>query len=175
VIVAHENGVEYFWGQALPATFPDGTINQSWWDYGNAFPTQTDGSAWYFVDLRYAKDVASVPVSPGATTNFSGGTWSGKVAVLQAATNVMLQASAVGGVGTSNPFNVLGTPKLAISALSNSVVLSWPAAAAGFNLQQASTLPNWINVPVTPAIVGDHYYVTTNVGPAGIYYRLRKP
>jgi hypothetical protein len=175
VIVAHENGVEYFWGQSLPATFPDGAINQSWWDYGNGFPTQTDGSAWYYVDLRYAKDVVSVPVNPGATANFSGGTWSGNVAVLQAATNVMLQASAGGGVGTSNPFNVLGTPKLAIAASSNSVVLSWPAAAAGFNLQQASTLPNWTNAPVTPTIMGDHYYVTTNVGPAGVYYRLRKP
>jgi hypothetical protein len=175
VIVAHENGVEYFWGQALPATFPNGTINQSWWDYGNVFPTQTDSSAWYFVDLRYTTDVVSVPVNPVTTTNFSGGTWSGNVAVLQAATNVMLEASAGGGVGTSNPFNVLGTPKLAIAALSNSVVLSWPAAVAGFNLQQTSTLPNWTNTPGTPFVVGNRYNVTNATGAAGTYYRLQHP
>jgi hypothetical protein len=89
---------------------------------------------------------------------------------------MMLQASA--GVGHSSfsiPFNVLGTPKLAIAAFSNSVVLSWPVAASGFNLQQASTLPNWTDVPVTPAIVGDRYDVTNTLGAGPSYFRLRKP
>jgi hypothetical protein len=177
VIVVHENGVEYFWGLALPATFPNGTINQSCWDYGNAFPTQTDDNAWYYVDLRYATDVVSVAVSPGATTNFSGGTWSGNVSVLQAATNVMLEASAGGVVGTSNPFNVdvLVTPKLAITPLSNSVVLSWPATMAGFNLQQTATMPNWTNAPGTPAVVGSYYNVTNTIGTGALYYRLQHP
>lgn len=176
LVTVHENAVEYFWSQDLPATFPDGTINQSFWDYGDVFPTQGDDAHWYFVDLRYATDFVSVPVNPGATANFSSGTWSGNLAVLQAATNVMLQASAgAGHSGASVPFNVLGTPKLAIAAFSNSVVLSWPVAAAGFNLQQASTLPNWTDVPVTPAVVGDRYNVTNTLGAGPSYFRLRKP
>jgi hypothetical protein len=176
LVMVHENGVQYFRSQDLPATFPDGTINQSWWDWGNQFPTQTDSAQWYFVDLRYAKDFVSVPVNPGATANFSSGTWSGNLAVLQAATNVMLQASAgVGHSGTSIPFNVLGTPKLAIAAFSNSVVLSWPVAASGFNLQQASTLPNWSACSVTPVVVGDRNNVTNTLEADHIFFRLRKP
>jgi hypothetical protein len=176
VIVAHENGVEYFWSQDLPATFPDGTINQSVWDYGDVFPTQTDENAWYFVDLRYSKDVVvELPVNPGATANFSNGTWSGNLAVLQTGTNVMLQAGAgARNFGTSNPFNVLDTPKLAIIAAGNSVVLSWPVAAAGFSLQQAPMMSNWINDPVTPVVVGDRYNVTNTIGTAPVYFRLQK-
>ncbi|HZL41776.1 MAG TPA: hypothetical protein VFD66_00680, partial [Verrucomicrobiae bacterium] len=41
-IVAHENGVEFYWSSDLPTTFQDGTINQSFWDYGDVFPTQGD-------------------------------------------------------------------------------------------------------------------------------------
>lgn len=175
LLTAHENGVDYFYSQDLPTTFPDGTINQSYWDSGDVFPAQQDDSRWYFVDLRYAKDVAVVPINPGVTTNFSGGTWSGNVSVLQAATNVLLQASVSEHSGVSIPFNVLGTPVLAITAFSNSVVLSWPVAAAGFTLEQASTLPNWTADPGTPAIVGDHYGVTNALDATHIYYRLRKP
>ena len=176
LVTVHENAVEYFWSWSLPATFPDGTINSSWWDYGDKFPTQSGGAQWYFVDLGYATDFVSVPVNPGATANFSSGTWSGNIAALQAATNMMLQASAgVGHSGASNPFDVLGTPKLAIAAFSNSVVLSWPVAASGFNLKQASTLSNWTDVPVTPAVVGDRYNVTNTLGAGPSYFRLWKP
>ncbi len=65
------------------------------------------------------------------------------MAVLQAATNVMLEASAgIYAYGFSNPFNVPGTPRLAIASLGNSVVLSWPVAATNFNLEQGTNLAN---------------------------------
>ena len=176
LVMVHENGVQYFWSQSLPATFADGTINQSWWDYGNGFPTQSDGAQWYFVDLRYAKDFVSVPVNPGPTVNLSSGTWPGNITALQAATNMILQASAgVGHSGFSIPFNVFGKPNLAIAVFSNSVVLSWPVAPSGFNLQQASTLPNWTDVPGTPAVVGDRCNVTNTLGAGPGYFRLWKP
>ncbi len=172
----HEKGGQYFWSQNLPATFSDGIINQSFWDSGDVFPIQEDGTHWFFVDLRYATDFASVPVTPVATTDFSNGVWSGSLAVLQAATNVMLQASAgAGHSGVSVLFNVLGTPKLTIAAFSNSIVLSWPTAASGFNLEQAATLSNWTNAPGTPVIVGNRYNVTNAIEAAPSYYRLRKP
>ena len=118
-----------------------------------------------------------MPVDPGASANFTGGTWSGNIAVLQAAANVMLQATAGAGYsyGISNPFEVLGTPKLDVASPGNSVVLSWPVAAAGFQLEQTSTLSNWTTVPVTPAVVGDRYQVTNAIEAAHMFYRLRKP
>ncbi|HZL41927.1 MAG TPA: hypothetical protein VFD66_01450, partial [Verrucomicrobiae bacterium] len=175
-IMVHENGVEFYWSSDLPTTFQDGTINQSFWDYGDVFPTQGDDAHWYFVDLRYATDFVSVPVTPTATTNFSSGTWSGNLAVLQAATNVILQASVgPGHSGASNPFNVIGTPKLAIAGSSNSVVLSWPVTTPPYNVEQASTLPNWSPCAVTPILVGDHYTITIPRDAAQTYFRLRKP
>jgi hypothetical protein len=176
IIVVHENNVDYFWDDALPTTFADGTIDTSCWDYGDVFPTLTDTAQWYFVDLRYSTDASSVAVSPGSTGNFTNGVWSGNVTALQPATNAILRASMDNGrFGQSNPFNVLGTPKLTITTLNNSAVLSWPAAAAGFNLMQTSDLSNWTSAPGIPTTVGDRYYVTNALGSTYIYYRLLKP
>lgn|GEM_PF-545084 len=181
VITAHEINTNIFWSYSLPATFPDGAINQSYWDYGDLFPTDLGGTQWFFVDLRYAKDFVAIPINPGATTDFSNGIWSGNIAVLQAGTNVILQASAAGGSsGISIPFNVLGmnlpgTPMLTIATLSNSVVLSWPTNIANFNLVQSSTLSNWTTVPVTPVIMGSNYNATITIQTGSLFYRLRNP
>jgi lysophospholipase L1-like esterase len=176
LVMVHANGVQYYWSVDLPVTFADGTINQSYWDYGDVFPTQTDEERWYFVDLGYAKGFPTVAISPVATTNFASGKWAGNVAVLQAANKVVLQASSGSGrSGASAPFDVLGTPKLAISLLTNSVLLSWPTAASGFNLEQAATLPNWGASGATPTSIGSRYYVTNSIGGAGTFYRLHKP
>jgi hypothetical protein len=48
-------------------------------------------------------------------------------------------------------------------------------AAAGFTLQQASTLPGWIAVPDVPAVVGDRYHVTNSLAVTNTFYRLKKP
>lgn len=180
IITVHENSVQYFWHDALSATFPDGTIHQSFWDYGDVFPTQGDGVRWYYVDFRYATDVVSVPVNPGATTAFSSGTWSGDLAVLQTGTHVVLQANGGAGyAGTSVPFNVLAAPiappNLSITTLNNSVLLSWPTASTGFTLERSATLTSWSPVSNTPVIVGDRYHVTNDLEADSVYYRLRKP
>jgi hypothetical protein len=176
-LATHEYGVEYFWSQSLPNTFANGTINETFWDSGDVFPQTADPfTQWYYVDVRYGTDLFSAAINPTVTANFNAGTWSGNMAVLQAATNVILVAEAgPGHAGASIPFNVLATPKLAITAFSNSVVLSWPVAASGFNLEQASTLPNWSTVPGIPAVVGSRYTVTNTPGLAPVYFRLHKP
>lgn len=175
IITTHENGLQYFWSVDLPTTFPDGTINQSWWDNGDVFPTQSDSSQWYFVDLEYATDIISAAVDPGTATNFSSGTWSGNVSALQPGSNMILQATAdSGNSGSSAPFTVLDTPKLDIAAFNNSVVLSWPTGATGFNLQQGSLL-NWTNLPATPSVVGERNYVTNPAGNGPSFFRLQKP
>jgi hypothetical protein len=175
LITVHGNGVQYYLSQNLATNFTDGTINQSWWDYGDIFPMQSGGAQWYYVDLLYGTDFNPVAVNPTATANLSNGAWSGNIAAMQAGTNLVLQASIdAAHFGTSNPFNVLATPKLAISNLNNSVVLSWPTAASGFSLEQASSLPNWSPLPATNFVVGDRYMVTNSPGTNHLFFRLRK-
>jgi hypothetical protein len=176
LVTVHESGGQYFSSVSLPNTFANGTINQSWLDSGNKFPTQNDSSQWYFVDLLYATDFSPASVNPVTTANFSNGTWSGSVAALQAGTNMILQANAdLTHAGGSSPFNVLGTPKLAITSSNNTVVLSWPTAASGFSLEQATTFSDWSTLPATNFIVGDRYMVTNTPGTNRLFFRLRKP
>ena len=175
-VAVNEYQAEYFWSDSLPNTFANGTINQTYWDAGDVFPASTDIQQWYYVDVRYGTDLFPAPINPVTAANFTNGTWSGNIAVLQPATNVMLQAVAgPGSSGASGAFNVLGAPSLAIAALSNSVVLSWPTNAAGFTLEQAVTMSNWTNDPATPVVVSNRFNVTNAPGAAATYYRLYKP
>ncbi|HLX68280.1 MAG TPA: DUF4082 domain-containing protein [Verrucomicrobiae bacterium] len=180
MIATHENGLEYFWSDDLPTTFSGGTINQSYYDGGDVFPTSTSPARWFLVDLRYATDFVAVPVNPGATTNFSSGTWSGNLAVLQAGSNVILQASIPGHSGTSLPFNVLNAPGAGITVSGGSVVISWPVTPAGFILQETHDLSpgsTWTTVPGSdsPTVVGGFNIITNTPGGTNTFYRLWKP
>ena len=178
LVAVHEYQAEYFWSDSLPNTFVNGTINETFWDSGDVFPQTADPfTQWYYVDMRFGTDLFPASINPTVATTFTNGNWSGNLAVLQAATNVMLQAVAgPGSSGASAAFNVLAAPKLAISALSkNAVVLSWPASAPGFNLVQSDTMSHWTNDPVSPVVVSNRYVVTNALGTGVVYYRLRNP
>jgi hypothetical protein len=175
-IAAHFSNVDFFWSWSLPSVFQDGTIDASWSGSGDAFPTTPDDPQWYFVDIRYSTNAVAIPVSPGQTSSFNLGAWSGSVAVLQAATNVRLFATTdLAHSGESAAFDVSPTPKLGISPLSSAVVLSWPTAASGFSLKQSTDLVTWSPAPGTPTVVGDRYNVTNTISGGHIYYRLQKP
>ncbi len=177
LVAVHEDNVEYFWSQSLPNTFANGTINQTLWDAGDVFPQTADPfTQWYYVDVRYGTDLSPALINPVSATTFTNGVWSGNIAVLQPATNVMLQVVAgPGSSGASAAFTVLAVPELAITAFSNAVVLSWPTNAAGFNLVQSTTMSNWTNDPVSPVVVGSRFIVTNALGAGVVYYRLRNP
>ncbi len=177
LVAVHEYQAQYFWSQSLPNTFANGTINQTLWDSGDVFPQTADPfTQWYYVDVRYGTDFHPASINPVLTANFTNGIWSGNLAVLQPGLNVMLQAVAgSGSSGASAAFNVLTAPELAIRALSNAVVLSWPASAAGFNLVQSPTMSFWTNDPVPPVVVSNRFNVTNALGATATYYRLYKP
>jgi hypothetical protein len=168
-------GAQY-WNQNLPGTFPDGTIDASWSVPGDAFPDLPDYGL-YLVDLRYGTNVHSVPVSPAASGNFNHGTWSGNLAVLQPAAGVTLQASISGHSGWSIPFDVLSAPKLTIMAMGSSVVMTWPVAATGFNLEQTGnlTVGSWMMVTNTRSVVGSYNVVTNTLTASTTFYRLHNP
>jgi hypothetical protein len=60
----------------------------------------------------------------------------------------------------------------------NSLAMSWSSTAAGYTLQQNSSLTNnsgWTTVSVTPQIVTNQYVATVAIAPGQRFYRLRKP
>jgi hypothetical protein len=171
------NGGTLYFKDNLQATFPDGTINDSWSVAGDSFPNGLD-SGQYLVDLSYGTDVDSVAVSPVVSGNFNYGTWSGSLAVLQLAANVTLQSSIFGHSGQSLPFNVVpAAPKMTITTARGSVMISWPVAAAEFRLEQTYNLlaGSWTAVTNSPAVVGSNYILTNTPAVTTTFYRLRWP
>ena len=67
-------------------------------------------------------------------------------------------------------------PVLSIGAGQNSVVISWPTNATGFELQGANTvLPHdWSNLDVSPTIAGALFTVTILSDEPGMVFRLIK-
>lgn len=135
---------------------------------------------WALDDVRIdTLGISGLPVTPTNTANFNNGVWSGSVTVQQPATNATLLADdALGHLGQTLPFDLLGTPKLRITRLDGSVMLSWPAAAADFRLEQTPLMPlptNWAPVPNAPVIVGDRNTVTNSLTESGVLYRLKGP
>src|SRR6266702_7119513 len=97
----------YYWRNDLPGVFPYGTIDQSYETSGDAFPTATDGTRWWFVDLRYTvgSDTAA-QISPTNSGSFVNGVWSGSITVQLPGTNLVLRADdGSGHTGRSNPFD----------------------------------------------------------------------
>ncbi len=115
-IAAYTAGQDYYWRTDMSSSSPIGTINQTYWSSGDAFPTLTDAARWFFVDLRGNIGTAiSVPISP-TTATFTNGVWTGSVTVLQAATGMYLQASdGSGHLANSNNFNVQNSVPLSIT------------------------------------------------------------
>lgn len=102
-------GATYYYRFDLTASFPDGTIGQSYHAFGDGFPENSNGLRWPFVDLRYTVGTSPpVAISPMVSGNFVNGVWTGNVTVLAAATNLSLLADdGSGHAGNSSPFSVI--------------------------------------------------------------------
>jgi hypothetical protein len=68
----------------------------------------------------------------------------------------------------------LAWPLLSVSLSARNVVLSWPAAAAGFTVQKTFSLSqNWTNVVGTPATLGSSLVVTSSISTNAEFFRLK--
>ena len=78
-----------------------------------------------------------------------------------------------GGFWTSQPEG----PRLAITLVGSVGVISWPASATGFRLQETSDLVrrNWSFVPTAPLLVGYENLVVVPASRSFRFYRLIKP
>lgn len=70
-----------------------------------------------------------------------------------------------------------GVPLLSITVTNQTVVLTWPAPATGYQLQEASELgtTNWFAVAASPQLNGGEKQVTLPVPVGNRFYRLHKP
>ena len=69
-------------------------------------------------------------------------------------------------------------PALTVALTNQQVVLSWPEAADGFELEMATSIlgpANWVAVTNAPAIQGDQKTVTVQLLGTSRFYRLKKP
>ena len=69
-------------------------------------------------------------------------------------------------------------PILTIQLVANQILLSWPVAPAGFQLQTTSVLNppiNWTNVSSGITQSGTNYYFTNNLTAPSAYFQLIKP
>ncbi|HEY5911908.1 MAG TPA: LamG-like jellyroll fold domain-containing protein [Verrucomicrobiae bacterium] len=135
------------------------TIN---YDGTTASLTMTDTVAATSFSGSFPVDIPSLVGGSTAFVGFTGA--SGGVASYQQISNFMFANE------------VTAQPTLSVQrGAGNTVLLTWPASATGFILQQTSDLTsgNWSQTPGTPILVGGQYQlsVTTSGGP--LFYRLK--
>jgi uncharacterized repeat protein (TIGR01451 family) len=107
-VAAYSGGGPYYWRTDGLNSFSNGVINLSYNISGDAFPTTSDAVRWWFVDLRFTvgSSVAS-SLNPSVTGPFTNGAWTGNLAALLPATNLVVRADDGNAhFGLSNPFNV---------------------------------------------------------------------
>jgi len=108
----------YYWRTSSVTNFADGLIGPSYTAGSDVFPQSVIPSRTWLVDLRYtAGSSNSYPITPAVSGNFVGGTWTGDVAVLQAAPKARLRVQDdAGHLGASNPFAVVAQDDLVLAA-----------------------------------------------------------
>lgn len=109
--VAHYTGSDnYYWSTNIFVSFDHGSIGESFYTFGDAFPINNLGQSYWMSDLRYSIGPPSIPVaiSPPSIGPFTNGIWSGYVSVLQSAASMHLEVDdGQGRIGLSNPFDAM--------------------------------------------------------------------
>jgi uncharacterized repeat protein (TIGR01451 family) len=107
-VATYTGGGSYYERTDSLNSFTNGVLNLSYNGTGDVFPTTSDNARWWFVDLRYTPASAgNSSISPIVAGPFTNGLWTGNIAVILPATNVVIRAEDGNGhFGLSNPFNV---------------------------------------------------------------------
>jgi uncharacterized repeat protein (TIGR01451 family) len=117
-VAAYTGGGNYYYRSDSLNSFTNGVMNQSYQVGGDAFPVNSDGIRWWFVDLRFtAGSQLNSSISPSVAGPFTNGIWTGNITPLLPATNVVIRADDGNGhFGLSNPFNVQLVNDLSLTA-----------------------------------------------------------
>ena len=149
------------------ARFPFLTILQA--------QNSTNGLVTNFNGTVSLSCTAGMPIQPAMSGAFINGSWTGLVTVVQAGSNLVLQADdGLGDVGQANTINVINAPALMGSRAGSQLHLFWPTNPGGFVMQTASRLnaTNWMPVTNLPSLVGSQYLDIFPIQKSNSFYRL---
>lgn len=126
---------------------------------------------------QFAMDWSTVDGGGGSST---GGVYSVSGTIGQPDTGSMIGGNFTlqGGFWTGVAVvQTPGAPPLSIQATNQTLVLTWPAPATGYVLQEnpSLTTTNWTTVSNAPAVVGGEKRVTISSPLGNRFYRLNKP
>lgn len=85
------------------------------------------------------------------------------------------QYSVTGGFWTVAAVQTVGAPFLTIRGVGNSIVISWPSASTGFQLQASGSVsaPAWLNYPGSTNDDGTNKSVTIAPPTGNEFFRLK--
>ena len=155
-----------------PATYmKNGEVWRAWIDY--------DGTTGV-LEVRLADGTDARPVNPQLSqtiylTNSTALGASPKVyAGFTSATGGQYQDQDILKWQFFDHFNPGGAPKLNVQPVTNGVVVSWPAAATGFQLQQNPDLNtgHWVSSAVQPTVANGTNQVVISPATGNLFFRL---
>jgi hypothetical protein len=135
----------------------------------------TNGLATNFTGTVILKSTNGISIHPPVSSAFVQGVWTGAVAVIQTATNLVLQASdELGQSGFANAINVVGLPPLTTVPSGSTLYIFWPVNPSGFVLETSPNLSpaQWIPVTNPPIQIGDQYLLPVQMSGTNAFYRL---
>jgi hypothetical protein len=82
-----------------------------------------------------------------------------------------------GANNTATLVSTVSLPMLSVNRMGTNVILAWPSAATGFQLQSLTnlTLANWSLVTNVPVITNNQFSVTRPLQTNNQHFRLRRP
>ena len=128
----------------------------------------------YYASGRLALSMTDMTLNSRFTTNLNVGNLTN---IVGGATAYVGFTGADGGITsmqTITNFSFVSIPTANVSVASGNVVIMWPAAIAGYTLQQNTNLntTNWVNVAIPPTVVNGQNQFAVPWTPTSTYYRL---
>jgi hypothetical protein len=172
------NKVQFTWTVSNQGS---GTANPSWWDRVYLSTNETWESTDHILSDVYVSQTLAIGASYANTRTVN------LPSLPAGQCYLILRTDAAGQLYEAAETNNLlviplaepgESPRLTISLITNLAVISWPASAVGFNLEEIPTLStntSWQAVTNPAVTVGDQRQVSVDPLEPSRFYRLRKP
>ncbi len=135
----------------------------------------TNGTVTNFTGNVSLSDTPGVDFTPAGSGAFVNGSWTGKVRVLAAATNLVLRCSDTNGtVALANAITVTSPPRLALQVYGNVALMLWPTGLPPAVVESSANLApaSWAQLP-PPLQVGNQWAVPVEMTDSHRFYRIR--
>jgi len=146
--------------------------------YGTTYLGGTNGSGTVFALTTNGSEFAILhhfPATTGVNSTNSDGA-NPFAGLIQSDGTLFGTAVAGGNAGNGTIFSLTTAPRLDITRVNSSVILTWPTTAVGFALESNTNLASptgWIAATPAPSLVNGLKTVTNTITPAPKLYRLK--